>query len=97
MRRRAVFRAALGGGADVVFGAVDGDGDVDLFAAHPRGNNHLLLRRGAATGRAAGHAAQQSGRVPVRDLADLDADGDLDLVLAAFWGGSRVLANPRRQ
>ncbi len=25
---------------------------------------------------------------------DIDHDSDLDLVLAAFWGGSRILQNP---
>ena len=87
---------------DVVLGDVDGDGDLDLVIANESGGpNVLLLNDGRA--RFTGTAP----RLPMRptteatrnaSLADMDGDGDLDLVFAnvIFAGGdpqARLLRN----
>jgi len=91
-----VFRPALGGGAHVVFGDVDGDGRPDLFSAHFWGNNHLYFADAGRLAERAGMLPNSPGGFAGAVFTDIDGDGDLDLVLAAFWGGCRILENPRR-
>ncbi|GEM_PF-1628483 len=91
-----VFRPALGGGAHVVFGDVDLDGDPDLFASHFWGNNHLYWWGDGRLSEKTGMLPTTAGGFAGAAFADLDGDGDLDLVLAGFWGGCRVLLNPLR-
>lgn len=82
-------------------GDVDGDGDLDLFLAntaftftHPT-QNRLLLNDGTGVfSEAAGALPAQSENSVDGDFADLDGDGDLDLLTAQAFGGSfRVLLN----
>lgn len=91
-----VFRPALGGGAHVVFGDVDGNGKADLFAAHFWGDNHLYFADGGRLAERTGMLPNSPGGFAGATFVDIDNDGDLDLVLAAFWGGCRILENPRR-
>lgn len=84
------------------FADVDGDGDLDLFFANVsfrsgmNAQNRLLLNDGAGTFEDA-----TASRLPVvrqhtvdGDFADIDGDGDLDLLTAnAFGGGYHALLN----
>ena len=90
-----VFRPALGGGAHVIFGDVDGDGGTDLFSAHFWGNNHLYFSNRGRLVERSGVLPNSPGGFAGAVFVDIDGDRDLDLVLAAFWGGSRILLNPR--
>lgn len=92
-----VFRPSLGGGAQVIFGDVDLDGDPDLFSSHFWGSNHLYLWKDGRLSEKPGMLPTTAGGFAGAVFTDLDADGDLDLVLAGFWGGSRIWKNPLRQ
>lgn len=83
---------------------IDGDGDVDLFVAgrivpgsYPDAPSSRLYRNDGgvfvdATSEVA-PALASAGMVTDAQFADVDADGDLDLLLAARWQPVRVLVN----
>lgn len=81
---------SLGGDTtyDVVLGDVDGDNDLDAFAANAT-NNHLWLNNGSG-------AFNQSGQAPgTQDsfgvaLGDVDGDNDLDAYVANGGGGAQA-------
>ncbi len=83
-------------------GDVDGDGDLDLFFANvdfqggSENANRLLLNDGSGvfTDVSATHLPVLEEHSVDGDFADLDRDGDLDLVIGnAFGGPVRVLVN----
>lgn len=92
-------------GADswsAALGDVDGDGDLDL--ALGRWSNQIgarphLFRNDAGTYVDADLAWGLAGQFPVRDrsftpnFADIDSDGDADLLLTGDFGSSRVFRN----
>ncbi|MEM6797251.1 MAG: VCBS repeat-containing protein, partial [Acidobacteriota bacterium] len=88
------------------FADVDGDQDLDVFTTHWAGNvdplrptNHLWLGAGDGTFRPVDESAGISSLFQPTDWsftpnwADLDRDGDPDLLLATDFGGSAVLLN----
>ncbi|MEM6287952.1 MAG: alpha/beta fold hydrolase [Bacteroidota bacterium] len=83
-------------------GDVDGDGDLDVVFANvgflqpPHLANRLLLNDGAGrfTDASAERLAGPPGHTLDADFADIDGDGDLDLLLGnGFGAGLVVLAN----
>ena len=86
----------LENGSGVALGDVDGDGLCDLYFARLEGPNALYLNRGGwrferqAEGGGAACADQPStGTV----LADVDGDGDLDLLVNGIGVGTRLFLN----
>ncbi len=86
----------LENGSGVALGDVDGDGLCDLYFARLEGSNALYLNRGGwrferqAEGGGAACADQPStGTV----LADVDGDGDLDLLVNGIGVGTRLFLN----
>jgi hypothetical protein len=76
-------------------GDVDLDGDEDLFVGEQNPPHHLYLNQGDGTfveGTPAA-IADVEGSIIGACLADLDDDGDLDLVLAVRDGRSRIFRN----
>jgi hypothetical protein len=77
---------------------VDGDRDLDLFIAEgtdsvaPRPNRLLLNRRGVFTDVSATHLPPAVANSTKADFGDLDADGDLDAIVANV-GGEQLLIN----
>ena len=85
---------AQGGGT--CLGDVDGDGQVDLFLARTEGANALYRNLGGwrfeeVTTRAGVAAADRFSTGCA--LADVDGDGDLDLVLLATLGPNAIFLN----
>jgi hypothetical protein len=86
----------LGQGAGVSMGDVDGDGAVDVFLAKTEGCSALFRNLGnwkfeniteaAGVGACKRHSTGSA-------LADLDADGDLDLILLSTTGPNSVFVN----
>lgn len=86
-----------------VAGDVDGDGDIDVVVNALDRGNLLLLNDGS------GHFTESSGLLPrtgttiggvlypetstFSGLVDVDADGDLDLILGAWDGGTALKTN----
>ncbi len=86
----------LGQGAGVALGDVDGDGRVDVFLAKTEGCSALYRNLGGwkfeDVAKTAGVAAcdrHASGTA----LADIDGDGDLDLILLATNGPNAIFVN----
>jgi hypothetical protein len=86
----------LGQGAGVALGDVDGDGLVDVFLARTEGGNKLYHNLGAWRFR----DITDSARVGAPDrystgaaFADIDGDGDLDLLLLASTGPNAIFLN----
>lgn len=88
----------------VVAADVDGDGDDDLFVGgrsvpggYPAAPRSHFLRNDAGTFHDAtaewAPGSERPGMVTAAAFADVDADGDSDLVLALDWGPLRVLRN----
>ncbi len=86
----------LAQGAGIALGDVDGDGLVDLFLARTEGPNALYRNLGGwrfedITARAGVAAPDRASSGAT--FADLDGDGDLDLVLLAIAGPDAVFLN----
>ena len=86
----------LGQGAGIALGDVDGDGLVDVFLARTEGCSALYRNRGdwkfEDVTKVAGVGACDRFSSGVA-LADLEGDGDLDLVLLATRGPNAVFVN----
>lgn len=86
----------LGQGAGVALGDVDGDGLVDVFLARTEGGSALYRNLGGW--KFADITAQAGLSAPNRHatgavFADIDGDGDLDLILLATLGPDVVFLN----
>jgi len=91
-----VANRILAQGGGVCFGDVDGDGRVDVFLARTQGPNALY--RNLGDWRFEDIAAQAGVAAPDRystgcTFADVDGDGDVDLLLAALGGPNAVFLN----
>lgn len=88
----------------MALGDYDGDGDVDLFvggravpAQYPRAASSYLFRNEG--GRFAPDSGQRTldslGLVSAASFADIDGDGDADLIIAREWDSLLVLLNDK--
>ena len=89
----------LGQGAGVALGDVDGDGLVDLFLARTQGPSSLFRNLGDwrfedITARAG--VAAPGRHATGATFADVDGDGDLDLILLALLGPDAIFLNDGR-
>jgi hypothetical protein len=79
-----------GYGADVAWGDVDGDGDLDLALAQDSLPNHIYLNEGGTLEATPSWSSTESFWTLRLAWGDVDGDGDLDLAVAnnAQLGGS---------
>lgn len=93
--------ADVGSRATPALGDVDGDGDLDAFAGNSSGQTFFFANTGAASTPAFaapivnpfGLTSVGGGGDSAPQLADLDADGDLDCVLGGRDGGTAFFRN----
>jgi FG-GAP-like repeat len=96
--RQAVLPPTFGCAA-IAVGDVDGDGDLDLVIGNGNNPNQLLLNDGngsfidATAGRLPSPSWNGTSSV---DLADVDGDGDLDLLVSNTNGTNRLYLNDGR-
>jgi hypothetical protein len=82
-------------GAGVALGDVDGDGWVDIYLCTLQGTNRLYRNRGnwrfeeVTLGEAGGAGQFSTGAA----FADVDGDGDLDLLVNGIAAGTRLFLN----
>src|ERR1051326_4046858 len=95
--RRSVTNQNLLNGSGVALGDVDGDGRCDVYLCRLDGGNNKLYRNlgdwkfeDITDSAGVGCGGQVStGAV----LADIDGDGDLDLLVTSMGGGTRIFEN----
>jgi uncharacterized protein (DUF2141 family) len=95
------FNGVYGGYSKPSLGDLDGDGDLDAIVGQADGTLHFFLNTGGAsapaftrqTGAANPFNLMDVGYDAAPALADLDGDGDLDVVLGAFFGDLNYLLN----
>ncbi|MFN0066395.1 MAG: FG-GAP-like repeat-containing protein [Limisphaerales bacterium] len=86
-------------GSGVALGDVDGDGRPDLFFCGLDGPNRLFINRGGlqfAERTADATLAMPGSFCSGAVLADVDGDGDSDLLVNVIGGGTRLLLNDGR-
>jgi len=94
-----VSDSSLMSGSGVALGDVDGDGWCDLYLCRLEGSNALYRNLGNwqfrdVTAESGPIAPSQISRGAA--LADVDGDGDLDLLVTARGGGTRAFSNDGR-
>src|SRR6266571_5617338 len=94
--QRSITNRNLLSGSGVAFGDVDGDGLCDLYLCRLDGHNKLFRNLGNwkfrdITDAAGVDCGDQASTGAV--LADIDGDGDLDLLVNSMGGGTRVFEN----
>jgi hypothetical protein len=91
-----LWASYVGHGSGVALGDVDGDGLVDIYLTSIEGPNTLYLNQGGW--RFEEVAAERGVTAPGRPstgavLADIDGDGDLDLLTTALGGPNSLFVN----
>ncbi|MES2946612.1 MAG: FG-GAP-like repeat-containing protein, partial [Pseudomonadota bacterium] len=85
--------------ASPALGDIDGDGDLDAFIGEGDGNTLVYLNTGSASSPAFAllgmnvYGLADAGSVANPALADIDADGDLDLFIGEVNGNTLVYLN----
>lgn len=95
---RALTNAVAHNGSGVALGDVDGDGWVDIYFCNLEGPNQLYRNRGGWRFEEIplGAAACADQLSTAATLADIDGDGDLDLLVNGIAAGTRLFVNNGR-